>query len=212
MTTKHKLLVCTGLVAGLHGLLATGCASGPAPYNPLNTGRVSSARKFSADGRGESRNGLPTGTLAAEAMILSLSETEVCFDLTLRTTGAREDLTNPQGWRIKLAGENPDFETEDFSVRALRAVEAQRYAAQGNKLLTLAAQACQLAGKCSQEAVDRATWSGDRTVLLSGGGMVCFENQGRIRPSTDIVKLYLDDQRAEWQQRTRHSFRWEFRP
>jgi hypothetical protein len=147
--------------------------------------------------------------LAAEAAMVSLDPNEVCFELTIRTTGERDDMVSPQSWQITMEGTGPSYRSQDFQLRSTRAVEVRSYADKGNKFLGLAAQACQLAGKCSDEATNKAIYSGDKRAALTGGGIICYQNM--FKPSTDYVRLRMEDKRAESNSFAERIFVWEFR-
>lgn len=175
----------------------------------MNTGRVPSARKFAPDNDSEKRAKLPEGSLAAEAAMLSVDANEVCFDLILRTTGERDDMVSPNSWQITLEGTGPSYRTQDFVLRSTRAVEARTYANKGNALLGLAAQACELAGKCSEEAANKAIYSGQKFVALTGGGVICYQNP--FKSTTNYARLRLEDRRTESNPFAERVFVWEFR-
>jgi hypothetical protein len=196
------------MISGGCALFSTGPAA-PSPNNPLNTGRVPSARKFAPDRDAEKRHDLPEGSLAAEATMVSLNPSEVCFELVVRTTGERDDMASPQSWQITMEGTGPDYKSQDFQLRSTRAVEVRSYADKGNKFLGLAAQACQLSGKCSEEATNKAIYSGNKRAALTGGGVICFPNM--FKPSTDYVRLRMEDKRAESHGYAERVFTWEFR-
>ena len=202
-------------IAAAMGLLsiAGGCAllteTVPSPNNPLNTGRIPSARKFAPDRDAEKRHNLPEGSLAAEATMVSLDPTEVCFELIIRTTGERDDMVSPQSWQITMEGTSPDYRSQDFRMRSTRAVEARSYTEKGNRLLGIAAQACQLAGKCSDEATNKAIYSGDSRAALTGGGVICYPNM--LKPTTDYVRVRMEDKRVESHGFAERIFVWEFR-
>jgi hypothetical protein len=195
--------------------LASGCATEGtgtpdlSPNNPVNTGRVPSARKFAPDREAEKRHRLPEGSLASEAAMVSVDPKDVCFDLIIRTTGERDDMVNPQSWQITMEGTGPSYRTQDFELRSTHAVEVRSYADKGNKFLGLAAQACQLAGKCSEEAANKAIYSGDKSAALTGGGVICFPNM--LAPTTNYVRVRMQDKRAESGGYAQRVFVWEFR-
>lgn len=188
-----------------------GCASGPNPHNPLVSQRLPSGKRFAESRGAERRHGLPDGVLGAEASLISLDANHVCFDVILRTTNLRPELTDPRNWRALLIGETPDFESQEVDVQGISAVRSERYVWRGHELVALAAQACQLAGTCDDERVNKATWSGPQLEVLTGGGMVCFPTAGRVLPSTDVLVLRLDDMRSPRSARVRYDLRWEFR-
>lgn len=204
-----------GTVFGMGCLLVLGgCAlfnpnPTPSPNNPVNTGRVPTARKFAPDTDAEKRAKLPEGSLAAEAAMVSVDPNEVCFELVLRTTGERDDMVSPNSWQITLEGTGPSYRTQDFTLRSTRAVEVRSYAEKGNQFLGLAAQACQLAGKCSDESVNKAIYSGNKYVALTGGGIICFANP--FKPTTNYARLRLEDRRTETRNFVERIFVWEFR-
>lgn len=204
--------VAGALALALVGSVGGGCAlfeTGPSANNPMNTGRVPTARKFAPDHDAEKRANLPDGSLAAEATMVSVDPAEVCFELVLRTTGERDDMVSPKGWQITIEGTNPSYRTEDYVLKSTREVEARSYSQKGNKLLGLAAQACQLAGKCSDEATNKAVYSGMKFVALTGGGVICYANP--FKPTTSYVRLRLEDRRAESNKFAERIFVWEFR-
>lgn len=214
MTRNQTSLRSTAAVALLLGL--TGCATteGAAapdlsPNNPINTGRVPGARKFFADRGAEKRHRLPEGSLASEAAMVSIDPQNICFDLTIRTTGERDDMVSPQSWQITMEGTGPSYRTQDFQLRSTHAVEVRSYADKGNKFLGLAAQACELAGKCTEQAANKAIYSGDQRAALTGGGVVCFPNM--LTPTTNYVRVRMQDKRAESDGFAQRVFVWEFR-
>lgn len=101
------------------------------------SGRGTTGKRFAASRPVEQRLGL-LGSLAAEESLVVMDPGPICFDVVLRTTSQSPDLTGPRNWHIRRIGESPDFET---------------YFRRGNELLSLAAQVCQLAGKCNDESV-----------------------------------------------------------
>lgn len=213
MTRKARTsLTMAGALLVLGGVANGGCfltETTPSPNNPLNSGRVPTARKFAPDHEAEKRYQLPDGSLAAEAAMLSLDPNEICFELVLRTSGERDDMVSPNSWQITMEGTGPDYHSQDFTLKSTRAVEARSYADKGNKLLGLAAQACELAGKCSEEATNKAVYSGNKYVALTGGGVICFANP--LKPTTNYVRLRLEDRRVESRGFAERVFVWEFR-
>ena len=214
MRRRTPLLACTLAGLALGSLAGSGCAlfnsnPTPSPNNPMNTGRVPTARKFATDPDTERRAKLPDGSLAAEAAMLSVDPSEVCFDLVLRSTGERDDMVSPNSWQITLEGTGPSYRTQDFVLKGTRAVEVRTYSEKGNSLLGLAAQACELAGKCSEAAVNRAIYSGQKFVALTGGGVVCFANP--FKETTNYARLRLEDKRTENNALAERVFVWEFR-
>jgi hypothetical protein len=181
----------------------------PSPNNPMNTGRVPSGRKFGPAQDVEKRNKLPIGSLAAEVEMISVDANEICFDLILRTTGERDDMVSPKSWQITIEGSGPGFRTQDFVLKSTHAVEVRSYAEKGNQLLGLAAQACQLAGKCSDDATNKAIYSGNKYAALTGGGVICYANP--LKPTSDYVRMRLEDQRAQSSGFPEREFVWEFR-
>jgi hypothetical protein len=213
--TSHQTSLRSVAIALLFGL--GGCAAGnqgPAapdlsPNNPLNTGRVPGARKFFADRGAEKRHRLPEGSLAAEAAMVQVDKENICFDLTIRTTGERDDMVSPTSWQITMEGTGPSYRTQDFQLRSTHAIEVRSYADKGNKFLGLAAQACELAGKCTEQAANKAIYSGDQRAALTGGGVVCFPNL--LQPTTNYVRIRMEDKRAESDGFAQRVFVWEFR-
>ncbi len=210
--SRRILQLGAGLALGL--LYTAGCAMFdsnpvPSPNNPMNTGRVPTARKFAPDPDAEKRAKLPEGSLAAEAAMLSVDANEVCFELVLRSTGERDDMVSPNSWQITLEGTGPSYRTQDFVLKSTRAIEARTYSEKGNAILGLAAQACELAGKCSETAVNKAIYSGHKSVALTGGGIICYANP--FKPTTNYARLRLEDRRAESNQLAERVFVWEFR-
>lgn len=205
--------VAAGALAALGCVAPGGCAlfgpPTPSPNNPMNTGRVPTARKFAPDSSAEKRANLPEGSLAAEAAMVSVDPNEVCFELVLRTTGERDDMVSPNSWQITLEGTGPDYRTQDFTLKSTRAVEARSYAEKGNRLLGLAAQACELAGKCSEAATNKAIYSGNKYVALTGGGIICYANP--FKPTTNYARIRLEDRRAASNAFIEREFVWEFR-
>lgn len=212
MTKRMTRLVAAAAVA--LGVAQSGCAMfggppTPSPNNPMNTGRVPTARKFAPDQDAEKRAKLPDGSLAAEAAMISVDANEVCFDLVIRTTGERDDMVSPNSWQITLEGTGPSYSTQDFVLRSTHAIEARTYANKGNSLLGLAAQACQLSGKCSEDAANKAIYSGQKFVALTGGGVICYQNQ--FKPTTNYARLRMEDRRAQSNPFAERTFVWEFR-
>ncbi len=206
---RHEIWLLALL--GVGAVATAGCNEvlTPSPNNPMNTGRVPSAKKFAADQKAEKRYQLPDGSLSSEALMVSLDANEICFELTLRTVGERDDMVSPKEWQITLEGAEPDFSTQDYVLKSTRAVEARTYSAQGNQVLGLVAQACNLAGKCSDEATNKAIYSGHKAVTLTGGGIICFQNM--LKPSTAYVRLRLEDQRVPSNGFADRKYVWEFR-
>ena len=157
MRNKGAAAALAGTMGAIGSMLLGGCLmmeSTPSPNNPMNTGRVPTARKFAPAPEAEKRSRLPQGSLAAEAAMLSVDANEVCFELVLRTTGERDDMVSPNSWQITMEGTGPSYSSQDFTLKSTRAIEVRSFADKGNKLLGLAAQACELAGKCSEEATN----------------------------------------------------------
>lgn len=210
--SRRLLGICSGLTLAM--LATGGCAlfnstPTPSPNNPMNTGRVPTARKFAPDPDAERRAKLPEGSLAAEAAMVSVDANEVCFELILRSTGTRDDMVSPNSWQITLEGTGPSYRSQDFVLKSTRAVEARTYSEKGNAILGLAAQACELAGKCSETAVNKAIYSGHQSVALTGGGIICYHNP--FTATTNYARLRLEDRRTESNQLAERVFVWEFR-
>lgn len=210
MRQMLRLLAIGGMVGlGFGGNLGCNEVLVPSQKNPMNTGRVPSGKKFAPDQSAEKRYKLPDGSLSAEASMVSVDAAEICFELTLRTTGERDDMVSPKEWQITLEGADPDFRTQDFVLKSTRAVEVRSYAEQGNQILGLAAQACNLAGKCSDESTNKAIYSGRKYVTLTGGGIICYQNM--LKPTTAYVRMRLEDQRVPSNGFAEREFTWEFR-
>ena len=200
-----------GLALG--SLAGSGCAlfnsnPTPSPNNPMNTGRVPTARKFATDPDTERRPSYrrQPGSRSGDAPSIPArsASTWSCAPPANATTWSRRT-----PGRITLEGTGPSYRTQDFVLRARAPSRFAPTPRRANSLLGLAAQACELAGKCSEAAVNRAVYSGQKFVALTGGGVICFANP--FKETTNYARLRLEDKRTENNALAERVFVWEFR-
>lgn len=64
-------------------------------------------------------------------------------------------------------------------------------------------------GKCSEESANKAIYSGQKFVALTGGGVICYPNL--FTPTTSYARVRMEDRRAQSHPFVERVFVWEFR-
>jgi hypothetical protein len=189
MTLTRPLTVLMLLGLGAANLA---CVHAPTAMmaNPLSSGQVSENEIHYRDNMNEQQLGVPTGTLAHDASLVSADDKELCFKVKLRT--ARKDLSSPKNWRVFLRGK-PDF--EDMSPRFKDSDRVTEEVVGGSVLLSSQSQqrVCDNTGYCYQKTITSSTRVPQDVKVLTGGGTVCFANAGHLGKGTEEVTLHLDD-------------------
>jgi len=213
MTTPRPLTVLTILALGT---LTAGCVHAPTATmaNPLSSGAVSENDIRYADRNSEAQLGVPTGTFEHHATLVSADDHELCFKVTLQT--ARKDLAQPKNWRVFLRGK-PDF--EDMSPKFKESARVTEETVAGSTTLSSQSkqQVCDNTGYCYEKTITSSRRVPQDVKVLSGGGTVCFANQGHLNKATEEFTLHFDDPSPPAGSMFgaligRVAFRWKFNP
>ena len=99
MNTIARPLTVLALLA--LGTANAACVHAPtaAISNPIASGTVSENELKFRNSLTEQQYTLPTGTLEDQASLVSANEQEICFKLTVRTEGQRQDRSQGESWR-----------------------------------------------------------------------------------------------------------------
>jgi hypothetical protein len=189
MTLTRPLTVLMFLGLGTANLA---CVHAPTAQmaNPLAAGQVSENEIHYRDNMNEQQLGVPTGTLAHDATLVSADDKELCFKVKLRT--ARKDLSSPKNWRVFLRGK-PDFEDMQPKFKDVERVTEETVGGSVSLSSQSQQRVCDNTGYCYQKTVTTSTRVPQDVKVLSGGGTVCFNNAGHLNKGTEEITLHLDD-------------------
>jgi hypothetical protein len=189
MTITRPLSVL--LVLGL-GASALACVRAPTVNipNPLSAGSVSENEIKYRDNMNEQQLGIQAGTLEHDATLVSADDKELCFKLKIHT--ARKDLSSPKGWRVFLRGK-PTFEDMNPKFKGVESVQEE--VMQGSVLLSSQStrKVCDNTGYCIDQTVTNSHRVPQDVKVFTGGGTVCFKNDGHLDKATEEITLHLDD-------------------
>ena len=207
MTTLQRLFVLTAVPVALWN---TNCVdtSGFQLQHPLIAGGVQQNSDHSPEYQRERQNGIQPGSLTSDASLVAMTEQEVCFQVVLRTTGDRPDLAEPRSWRVFLRGE-PKFE----DMGPVFKESAPQTQVQVNGIVvdqvTEQERICDAYGaNCYTRNITRSIQRPTVVTIITGGGVVCFQNHGNLGRQTSHLTLHLDDPRTEWPLQRRIQFNW----
>ena len=189
MTTMNSLLLRSLPLCLALGLTACGPPAFMMP-NPVTSGHVAENTVMYRDRSSEGQAGVPPGTFLDEASMVSASDKEVCFNVKIRTP--RKDLASPKGWRVFLRGK-PSFEDMSPVVKSVARVEEEVVG--GSVLISSHQnqQVCDNTGYCYSKEITTSTRVPQDVKVLTGGGVVCFNNGGHLVGTTEEVTLHFDD-------------------
>jgi hypothetical protein len=158
--------------------------------NPLTAGSVGENDITYHDRSNEQQYGVPTGTLDHEASLISATDKELCFKLTIHTP--RKDLATPKNWRVFLRGK-PTF--EDMSPKFKETAHISEETVTGSTLVSSQSnqKVCDNTGYCYDKTITNSHRVPQDVKILSGGGTVCFANAGHLDKTTEEITLHLDD-------------------
>jgi hypothetical protein len=189
MTITRPLSVL--LVLGLSAS-ALACVRAPtaAIPNPLTAGSVSENELKFRDNMNEQQLGIQAGSLEHDAALVSADEKQLCFRVKLHT--ARKDLSTPKGWRVFLRGK-PSF--EDMTPKFKDTESVTEEVMQGSVLLSSQStrKVCDNTGYCIDQTVTSSHREPRDVKVFTGGGTVCFKNEGHLDKTTEEITLHLDD-------------------
>jgi hypothetical protein len=189
MSTLRPLSVLVILALGAAN---AACVRAPtaAIANPLSSGAVAENEIKFRDNQNEQQFGVPHGTLEHDASLISATDKEICFKVSLRTP--RRDLSSPKNWRVFLRGK-PEFEDMSPKFKDTAAISEETVA--GSVLLSSQSnqRVCDNTGYCYNKTVTTSTRVPQDVKVLSGGGTVCFNNAGHLNKGTEEITLHFDD-------------------
>jgi hypothetical protein len=214
MSTRLKLSLVFAFGVG-----ATACSHAATLEiaNPLKGGAIGNNTIEYPDPQSESEFELPSGTLTQRASMTKLDDKEVCFDLALAALGERRDLAKPQGWKVFLRGGDPEFEDMKPEFREIKDPAERVEMGSVVKQASATERICDDRGNCYNKEIVTTYREPAPITIVSGGGTVCFSNQGKIQNVTEQVTLHLDDPKPDFAQNgwfaalvQRVAFRWKF--
>lgn len=154
---------------------------------------------------------LPDPTFVSVARLITLDAERICFDVSVRVDGARQNVARLDGWRVFLRGDGWENLAPVFGpaypltvIPMAGSIPRQQFAGYS--------QNCMPMGRgmsCSPVPRYIIVREPATIQVLAGRGTVCFNHGGRITPATREVTLHLDDPEDVGY---RMAFRWEFMP
>lgn len=153
--------------------------------------------------------GLPGETLKNECTLTTLTSEQICFRLVLRTLAGRPDLATPGGWTIILSSKT-DFEDDAPRFEAVKEFRTHEVTGYEKRVAYQYVRWCNGFQYCETQRVEQPYYEPFTATIVTGGGVVCFANNGHVTAETRELELELEDpQTAGWEQRD-HTFRYAF--
>ncbi len=167
--------------------------------HPMQTGQITQNRIAHEHRNDENNQALPAGTLNDSAEIVRMDAEAVCFDVlfTYVDSGEGQTWTDLRNWEITL--DLPGGQRMVQPNIQLAEAVAQQYDGRIRQQVQTGVQKNCLAydaqsGQCVQweeQPVYQWRWVPGVVTVVSGGGGVCFGNQGFVTTATTELKLNL---------------------
>jgi len=216
------LSLVLALVLALAAFSSVGCTrtSTIRIRNPAQIGHVEPNRVPIEYARSESLYALPPGSLTDEASLQSFEPRGACFAVTLRNFGEEAASSTLAGYSIRLTGPNDlEIETPAY-VQPTETTVAQFQGQVPEQHQTGTTTQCvdndPNTGACRRwdtQPVYDTVWVPGVVQVVTGGGTVCFANNGQLTPRTQGLSLDLrmrDVSASNKYTTGRFSFVWEF--
>jgi len=187
----------------LVGLSMLGCGGAHRTTlpHPAMTGSLAPATVTRRDTFGENRLGLDAGALNDDVTLVRLDEAAICFDVLLRGSDEQiADVDLTQASAIQLTTDAVDEPwvqpTVDPRQTESGVTVGREYVQQDTGLTDTVCVETNEAGTCLRYEEQRVyqTVGVDvaRNVHL-GGAVICFQNQGKVTPHTEELRLLVND-------------------
>ncbi len=205
------ILGCVALFAPL----TAGCmhrAVVAAIPHPMTTGRMDETMIQHEYPSAENGRGLPAGALSDTASITRMDAEALCFDVRLRQIdeGGGEIWAVLEKWGIALLADDVEItgasaETDDQVAQVyqgLNPVEVQT----GQQTVCAQSDAQGRGTRYQTRPITETRMIPGPVTVVTGGGELCFPNEGRVTPATQRVRLEM-----RIRSRTR-DFEWQLVP
>jgi len=191
----------TTVAIGALGMLLGGCVSRTVVTtipHPMQTGEIPANRISHQRVNDESHMALPPGTLDNSAEITRMDTEAVCFDTVLNWVddGDGQTWTDLRNWEITL--DLPNNARMVQPTVQLYEPSAQQYDGRVHQQVQTGVRDVCVGtdpkGACvawEQRPVYQWQWVPGIVTVVTGGGGICFDNQGYVTPATSEITLNL---------------------
>jgi len=155
-------------------------------------GHVEANQVLIGEGNTEAYHAIPSGSLTDEASMLSYAPDGACFGVTLRSLDS--NWTDVSSFDISLEADGqplpePTFDPQQPTAQSFNGLVPEQRQTGTETVCTYTDARTQICGRWETRPVYTTVMVPGILTVTTGGGRLCFGNNGAITPSTNLLAL-----------------------